>query len=269
MAKKIQKKWKIGQSKGKEKKNENQYKRKFRGGNKKTKNGLKIDEKTEKVVELKFDIKNDDNKMSLKRYQGDSTESFWEATDKWIDAFDRWHKKFMERFDADQNWPSHVLDLRVGVSTTKKKDSDSSNPPYEVVDRMRKELKEAEKDFTKMTPKEDKNGVEIYVDVERYRPGEITVRTLDDIKGEKVIVIEGKHDERKENNAYVTRKFIRKYQLPQGYDAEYVTSTLSSDGLLTVKAPSPAGALAAARNERIVEIRPVGPAKNKAIEGRK
>lgn len=202
----------------------------------------------------------------MKRYHGqESTESFWEATDRWIEAFDRWHKKFMERFEGDQWPPSHILDLRVGVTATRKKDAaDQSNPPYEVVDRMRKELKEAERDFTKITPKEDKNGVEIFVDVEKYRPGEITVRTVDDN-----IVIEGKHDERKENNAYVTRKFIRKYQLPQGYEPELVTSTLSSDGLLSIKAPSPMAALAAARNERIVEIRPVGPAKNKAIEGRK
>ena len=37
----------------------------------------------------------------------------------------------------------------------------------------------------------------------------------------------------------ITRHFVRKYTLPKDFDAEKLTSSLSSDGILTVKASLP------------------------------
>lgn len=50
----------------------------------------------------------------------------------------------------------------------------------------------------------------------------------------------GKHDERDDGHGSVQRHFVRKYVLPKDYDMNHVHSNLSSDGVLTIKAPPPA-----------------------------
>lgn len=54
------------------------------------------------------------------------------------------------------------------------------------------------------------------------------------------VVIEGKHEERDDGHGSVQRHFVRKYTLPKEYDMSNVHSSLSSDGVLTIKAPLPA-----------------------------
>ena len=72
-------------------------------------------------------------------------------------------------------------------------------------------------------------------------------------------MIEGKHEEKQDNEGFVSRHFVRRYVLPKEYDVQQVVSTLSSDGVLTVKAPPPANQAIEAK-ERVVQIQHTGPA---------
>jgi len=92
----------------------------------------------------------------------------------------------------------------------------------------------------------DKDGFQASVDVHHFKPSEITVKTIDN-----TVVIEGKHEERDDNHGSVQRHFVRKYVLPKEYDTNSIHSSLSSDGVLTIKAPPPA---AIAGGERHVPI---------------
>jgi len=71
---------------------------------------------------------------------------------------------------------------------------------------------------------------QLYLDVDHFNPHEITVRTIDS-----AVVVEGKHQERR-GKELVSCHFTRRYALPPGYDSTNVTSELSSDGVLTIKA---------------------------------
>lgn len=72
---------------------------------------------------------------------------------------------------------------------------------------------------------------QVRLDVHHFRSYEITVK----IEGN-AIVIRGKHDKRPKVNGYIERQFERRYDLSSDFRVRDVTSTLSSDGILTVKA---------------------------------
>lgn len=99
----------------------------------------------------------------------------------------------------------------------------------------------------------DKERFQVNLDVQQFGPHEISVKTVDDF-----IVVEGKHEERQDEHGFVSRQFVRRYQLPgedplwttmslhqikfpfklaADYDPKDVVSSLSSDGVLTVMAP--------------------------------
>nr|CAD7438789.1 unnamed protein product [Timema bartmani] len=80
--------------------------------------------------------------------------------------------------------------------------------------------------------KNDKDSFQVSLDVQQFKPEEITVKTIDNY-----IMVEGKHEERKDEHGFISRQFQRRYLLPQGVDPEAVTSTLSSDGVLSISAP--------------------------------
>ncbi|EAT37332.1 AAEL010654-PA [Aedes aegypti] len=88
---------------------------------------------------------------------------------------------------------------------------------------------------------------QINLDVQQFTPDEITVTVVDD-----TVVVEGKHEEKQDEHGYVSRQFMRKYKLPNGHEAEDVTSFISADGVLTVTAPRKP--LAEDLSERIVPI---------------
>lgn len=70
-------------------------------------------------------------------------------------------------------------------------------------------------------------------DVNQYDPKEIQVRVED-----RCLVVEAKHDDSKEG-AKFTKEFCRKIQLPADVEPEKLTSTLSTDGILSIQAPVP------------------------------
>lgn len=74
--------------------------------------------------------------------------------------------------------------------------------------------------------------MQVILDVQQFSPEEITVKTV----GNNVIV-EAKHEERQDEHGYVSRHFVRRYALPPSHDVINVTSSLSSDGVLTITAP--------------------------------
>ncbi|XP_055533232.1 protein lethal(2)essential for life-like [Wyeomyia smithii] len=95
--------------------------------------------------------------------------------------------------------------------------------------------------------KKNKDGFQVSVDVTQFTPEEISVKLADNL-----ITIEGKHEEKQDEHGFVSRHFVRKYRLPEGHDAERMVSSLSPDGVLTVKAPRLA--LPGTEGERTIPI---------------
>ena len=94
------------------------------------------------------------------------------------------------------------------------------------------------------------DGFQVCLDVLHFTPDEISVKTVD-----RTIIVEAKHEEREDEYGFVSRQFTRRYILPEGCYPEDVVSTLSSDGVLTIKAPKKEGT-----NVRVIPVQPVGPA---------
>lgn len=100
----------------------------------------------------------------------------------------------------------------------------------------------------------DEKGFRIDIDVRQFRPHEIVVKTNDDY-----IIVQGNHNKRSEGaNGYVERHFVRKYLLPRGYNANEVISDISSDGILTIKAPPPPPSKYYTPSERLVRVHETG-----------
>lgn len=56
------------------------------------------------------------------------------------------------------------------------------------------------------------------------------------VVNEREIIIEG-HVEKKEGNTTSTKRFRKRYVLPEDIEVEKVTSVMSSDGVLTITTP--------------------------------
>ncbi|XP_029161017.1 protein lethal(2)essential for life-like isoform X6 [Nylanderia fulva] len=93
----------------------------------------------------------------------------------------------------------------------------------------------------------DNDTFQVILDVQQFSPDEISVKTVDNH-----VIVEAKHEEKQDEHGYISRHFIRRYVLPPSHDLVNVTSTLSSDGVLTVTAPkkniTPAG------SERVINV---------------
>lgn len=117
-----------------------------------------------------------------------------------------------------------------------------------------------------LAPTTGKDGFQVCMDVQQFSPNEITVKAVDNC-----VIVEGKHEERQDEHGFISRQFSRRYALPKGYDVNSVTSSLSSDGVLTIKAPPPKSLES---NERVISIKHTGPARlhvkeNKAEDEKK
>lgn len=76
------------------------------------------------------------------------------------------------------------------------------------------------------------DGFKVSLNVQNFKPEEVSVKIVDNN-----IIIEAKHEERNEDDSYVSRHFSRRYTLPENCSIKDVVSTLSADGILTVRAP--------------------------------
>lgn len=99
-----------------------------------------------------------------------------------------------------------------------------------------------------------KDGFQVCMDVAQFKPSELNVKVVDNS-----ILVEGKHEERQDDHGHIMRHFVRRYTVPEGYEADKVVSQLSSDGVLTVSIPKPQ-AIEDKSKERIIQIQQVGPA---------
>lgn len=125
---------------------------------------------------------------------------------------------------------------------------------FRTMDRRARELERRfHTEVIDWSPITNEKGFQVSMDVQQFSPSEITVKT-----NEYSVTIEGKHEERQDEHGFISRHFSRRYALPPGFDHNTVTSELSSDGILTIKAPSPK---ALEGNERNIRIHHTGPAR--------
>uniref|UniRef100_A0A8D0H2S1 Alpha-crystallin B chain n=1 Tax=Sphenodon punctatus TaxID=8508 RepID=A0A8D0H2S1_SPHPU len=78
----------------------------------------------------------------------------------------------------------------------------------------------------------EKDKFSVNLNVKHFSPEELKVKVLGDM-----IEVHGKHEERQDEHGFVTREFNRKYRVPADVDPLSITSSLSSDGVLTVNGP--------------------------------
>lgn len=77
-----------------------------------------------------------------------------------------------------------------------------------------------------------KDGFRVTLDVPQFQPEEIGVKIVDDY-----VVIEAKYEEEKDEHGSVSEKLVRKYVIPETVESEKITSSISTDGVLTIHAP--------------------------------
>lgn len=98
-----------------------------------------------------------------------------------------------------------------------------------------------------------KDVFEIILDVHQFAKSDLSVKTVDN-----TIIIEGKHNEKDDPHGHLSQSFLKRYTIPIGYDSRLVTSTISTDGFLTVRAPAMCKAQIKGR-ERNIYIHRTGP----------
>ncbi|XP_038609862.1 alpha-crystallin B chain [Tachyglossus aculeatus] len=78
----------------------------------------------------------------------------------------------------------------------------------------------------------EKDKFSVNLDVKHFSPEDLKVKVLGD-----VIEVHGQHEERQDEHGFISREFHRKYRLPADVDPLAITSSLSSDGVLSVTGP--------------------------------
>nr|KAG5708945.1 hypothetical protein BaRGS_009354 [Batillaria attramentaria] len=81
----------------------------------------------------------------------------------------------------------------------------------------------------------NENEFRVGLDVRHFKPEELKVTTK-----ENRVIVNGKHEERPDEHGYIMREFTRQYVLPKDVDPTTITSGLTRDGVLTIKAPKKA-----------------------------
>lgn len=154
---------------------------------------------------------------------------------------------------------SHLFDQDFGLALTADDLLTTMMAPWITHDYIRpwRNLEAITRDLGS-TIKTEKDSFTINLDVQHFAPEEISVKTADDY-----VVIEAKHEEKKDEHGYVSRQFVRRYALPEGVESDNVVSKLSSDGILTITAPRKE---IDSKGERVVPITQTGPVRKEAKE---
>lgn len=77
----------------------------------------------------------------------------------------------------------------------------------------------------------DKNEFRVNLDVQQFKPEELKVKVENGY-----LVVDGKHEERTDEHGFISRQFTRRYEIPEDVDQQTLSSNLSTDGVLTLKA---------------------------------
>nr|QNJ44848.1 sHSP18.9 [Agasicles hygrophila] len=80
----------------------------------------------------------------------------------------------------------------------------------------------------------DKDKFQANFDVQHFKPNEIVVKVGEDNS----VTIEAKHEEKQDEHGHIFRHFVRRYVLPKNCDVSRLESKLSSDGVLSITAPT-------------------------------
>lgn len=73
---------------------------------------------------------------------------------------------------------------------------------------------------------------QVSLDVQQFKPEELSVKVK-----EGSVVVEGKHEEKRDVHGFISRQFTRRYQLPETVDSNALQASLSSDGVLQLSVP--------------------------------
>ncbi|CAH0731589.1 unnamed protein product, partial [Brenthis ino] len=163
--------------------------------------------------------------------------------------------------ECSQNRRNKLFDQDFGLSLTPDDLITSMMSPWIMRDYYRpwRYLESITRDLGS-TIKTDKDKFTINLDVQHFAPDEISVKTADGY-----VVIEAKHEEKKDEHGFVSRQFVRKYALPEGAESDNVVSQLSSDGILTITAPRKEVDV---KGERVVPITQTGPVRKESKESK-
>lgn len=86
------------------------------------------------------------------------------------------------------------------------------------------------------------------MDVKDFNPNDLQVKVVEDR-----VVVEGKYEKKSEDGSSMSSKsFYKEFSLPQSANLELVSTALSKDGVLTVRAPKRDGAAAAPSSDGTV-----------------
>lgn len=77
---------------------------------------------------------------------------------------------------------------------------------------------------------DNKYAFEECIDVQHFKPEQISVKVE-----KNSILVHAKHEEKQDEQGFISREFTRRYELPTGCKGEDVVSSLSSDGILSIK----------------------------------
>lgn len=134
--------------------------------------------------------------------------------------------------------PSRMMDQRFGLGLTPEDLLESVILPQLLLQSptgyVRPWRTEASRSDTGSTVSLDKDHFRVNLDVQQFKPEEITVK----LTGENELTIEGKHEEKEDEHGFISRHFVRRYILPKNCDTAQLQSKLSSDGVLTITAPT-------------------------------
>ncbi|TSN03401.1 Gamma-secretase subunit PEN-2 [Bagarius yarrelli] len=78
----------------------------------------------------------------------------------------------------------------------------------------------------------DQNGFTVQLDVKHFSPEELMVKVTGNY-----VVVEGKHEQRKDGSGLVSRQFNRRYRIPNEVDAMKLECAVSPEGMLVISAP--------------------------------
>jgi len=107
-----------------------------------------------------------------------------------------------------------------------------------------------------VAPTRSDNNFVVHVDVSHFTPGEVKVRLVG-----RDLIIDGEHEERRDDHGYISRSFCRRYSLPEDVDEQNVACELSGDGKrLKLEVPKKI-AIVYTPQERMIAIQ------NEAAEG--
>ncbi|GAB0088215.1 Alpha crystallin/Hsp20 domain [Sergentomyia squamirostris] len=88
------------------------------------------------------------------------------------------------------------------------------------------------------------------LDVKNYSSDEINVKIVDNF-----VVVEGNQVEKEDELGTISRNFVRRYRIPEEFNLDEAVSSLSNDGILSIRVPLKASEQS---KERVIPIQKTG-----------